>query len=697
MPSFQLVLRRIIVVLTIAVFSGVVAAFAQENENLPGQPAYISYLAGNVDVDITPENEIEDFEIAELEMELPAGTIIRTGKKALCEIILADSSTVKISSSSVFRLDEQLYNADSGKKKERFSLIFGRVRAKVQKLLTSDSIFEIKSGTALAGVRGTSFGIQYDGAVVKVLTFEGSVTLSSAENAFEPIVIEQGQMSAVLPDGIPEPVTTIPEDVLNDWQTELDKFTTETAKAETTQPAVSQPKPAEKKGKKEGGISKFLSLNAYIGTVTIGNSVYARWVFTPELSVGKLGVGLFLPAIFSPDVGLFGFDEWENHDEWDFTDLEDGIHDLLIKFFYIRWGYPGDPLYVKVGGIDDFNLGHGFIVDNYTNIPYFPEELATGMQLNIDRDKWGLESMISDFSRLELYGMRLYLRPAGEKFPLAFGVTAVHDRPDPSRDFWPVGPLGELTQSGDQLPHIFVFGADSQLPILNLDMFALKLYMDAAKVGYSYKELPQALQATDYVKEGNIEFLKGLGTAAGLTGRITKIFQYRFEYRYIFDYYEPGLINSLWENRRLVYQQELLDLIFAQNDPGYEKSRSSGFFLSGGVNLFQKLEFGLGYENYEKNAGSSSETIQKGNAYVNVNRGLIPKVFGSLSYDRNAQLENVFNEPFDENTVLKAEVYYELAPGFAFSGNLKRTFRYNDETGENEPIDSFGISTVFMF
>jgi len=303
MPSFQLVLRRIIVVLTIAVFSGVVAAFAQENENLPGQPAYISYLAGNVDVDITPENEIEDFEIAELEMELPAGTIIRTGKKALCEIILADSSTVKISSSSVFRLDEQLYNADSGKKKERFSLIFGRVRAKVQKLLTSDSIFEIKSGTALAGVRGTSFGIQYDGAVVKVLTFEGSVTLSSAENAFEPIVIEQGQMSAVLPDGIPEPVTTIPEDVLNDWQTELDKFTTETAKAETTQPAVSLPKPAEKKGKKEGGVSKFLSLNAYIGTVTIGNSVYARWVFTPELSVGKLGVGLFLPAIFSPDVG----------------------------------------------------------------------------------------------------------------------------------------------------------------------------------------------------------------------------------------------------------------------------------------------------------------------------------------------------------------------------------------------------------
>ncbi len=697
MPNFQPVLKRIIAVLTIAVFSGAAAAFAQEEANLPEEPAYISYLAGNVDVDTTPDNEREDFEIAELEMELPTGTIIRTGKEALCEITLADGSTVKISNSSVFKLDEQLYSADSGKKKGRFSLIFGRVRTKVQKLLTPDSIFEIKSGTALAGVRGTSFGIQYDGAVAKVLTFEGAVTLSSTENAFEPLVIEQGQMSAVLSDGLSEPVTTIPDDVLKDWQGELAKFTPETAQAETTQPAPEQPRPAEKKGKKEGGESKLLSLNAYIGTVTIGDRVYARWVFTPELSVGKLGVGLFLPAIFSPDVGLFGFDEWENHDEWDFTDLEDGIHDLLIKFYYIRWGHPGDPLYMKVGGIDDFNLGHGFIVDNYTNIPYFPEDLATGMQLNIDRNKWGLESMISDFSRLRLYGARVYARPAGQKFPLAFGISAVHDRPVPAEAVRPVGPFGETTANTDQLPHIFVFGADSELPVLNRDMFALKLYVDAARIGYFYKELPPALQATDYVKEGEIEFLKGLGTAAGVTGRITKIFLYRFEYRYIFDYYEPGLINSLWENRRLSYQQDLLDLIFAQNDPGYVNTTSAGFYLSGGVNLFQKLELGIGYENYEKSTGIGSETVQKGSAYVNVKRGLIPKVFGSLSYDRNAQLENVFNDLFDENTVLKADVYYEIAPGFAFSGILKRTFRYDDETGKNEPVDSVGISTVFMF
>lgn len=204
---------RMLLPFMIIVFVVGIGAFAQEEESLPEAPAYISYLAGGVDVDTTPDNGIEDFEIAELGIELPTGTIIRTGKDALCEITLADESTIKISSSSVFTLQTQLYDSNTGKKNQRFSLLFGRVRAKVQKLLTSDSVFEIKSGTALAGVRGTSFGVQYDGSVVQVLTFDGSVTLSSVENAFEPLIIEQGRMSSVLPSGIPEPVTAIPEDV----------------------------------------------------------------------------------------------------------------------------------------------------------------------------------------------------------------------------------------------------------------------------------------------------------------------------------------------------------------------------------------------------------------------------------------------------------------------------------------------------
>ena len=142
-------------------------------------PAYISYISGNVDVDMTPENEIEDFEIAELDMELHTGAMIRTGTDALCEIIMPDESTIKISEGSVFQIDHVLFNEETGKKSQKFSLLFGKVRAKVQKFTTKDSDFEIGSGTALAGVRGTIYGVTFDGLETNVLVFEGTVSQSS--------------------------------------------------------------------------------------------------------------------------------------------------------------------------------------------------------------------------------------------------------------------------------------------------------------------------------------------------------------------------------------------------------------------------------------------------------------------------------------------------------------------------------------
>jgi len=705
-------LRKNYLFILLAIFSFLSsgAVYAQEttqntDADMSEEPAYVSYLTGNVEVDVTPDNEMDDFAAAELEMDLSPGTIIRTGKDALCEITLADESTIKISSGSVFQIESMLYNRDTGKKKGRFKLMFGKVRARVQKVTTKDSKFEITSGTSLAGVRGTSFGVLYDGAKSQVLVFAGSVNIESITGIFEPIILNQGQMSSIPFEGLPGPVIQIPEDVMREWEAELEKFVTEAAAEEAPAPAPEvkeaevPEKPAEKAPKKESLISKYLSLNAYVGTVTIDDSVYARWIFTPEFTVGKLGVGLYLPAIFSPAVGLFGFKDWENHDEWDFKDLGDGIHDFLIKFYYISWGSWGDPLYFKIGSIDDFNLGHGFIVDNYSNMLYFPEELSTGMQLNIDAERGGIETMISEFSRHQLFGARLYLKPLGRSFPLAFGISGVHDKPKPAESAWPVGPDpgGELTESEDQLPRIFVFGADIELPLLRMDLFSLKLYTDAATIGYMYEKLHPALAGANWVQEGALQFVDGLGTAAGVMGKIAKIVHYRLEYRYIFNYYEPGFINYLWENRRLTYQQELLNLIIAQNAPSYENSTSSGFFISGGATLLKKLEFGIGYENYEKVTGSTETTIQKGNAYVNVSKGLVPKVYGGLSYDRSDNLENIFKEPFDENTLLEAKVFYELAPTIALSVHYKRTFRYNDATREYDPIDSFGINTIFSF
>jgi len=677
----------ILIALAILLLTGMV--YAQEAST--GKLAYITFLVGSVDVDTTPDNQKEDFKLAELDMELPQGTIVRTGKNALCEITLYDGSTIKISSGSVFQIESVTYEAETGKKTGKFKLVFGKVRAKVEKLTTTDSKFEISSGTSLAGIRGTSFGVFFDGAKSQVLVFTDSVYLESLIGAFEPLVIDAGKFTTVLPDGIAEPVADIPPEMLKDWEQELEKFTKKVAEEVKEAPEKEEvaAKP-EKKPEKEGWLEKFLKLNAYVGTITIDKNVYARWIFTPQITIGKLGIGLYLPAIFSPDVGIFGFKDWENHDEWDFTSFLDGLHDAIIKFYYISWGQLGDPLYFKIGSIDNFFLGHGFIVDNYSNMLYFPEVLTIGMQLNIDAERGGIETMIADFSNFQLFGARVYARPMGKSVPLAFGLTGVHDRPKPESEAWP-----SSTEKEEQLPRIIILGADAELPIIKLDLFSIKLYADAAKLGYIYHELEPTLPSD--VKEGFIQFVKGLGTGVGVMGNITRMFTYRFEYRFILDYYEPGLINPLWANRRLIYPKELLKLINAQKDPDYENTTSAGWLLRGGMTLFKKLEFGLGYENYTTTTGDGEEKVNKGSAYVNLDKGLVPKVYGDFSYNRNANLENIFKEPFDENTLLQTNVFYELAPGIAMAVNYKRTFKYNEATEEYDPIDSFGINTVFSF
>jgi len=670
--------------------------FLYAQEDMVEEPAYISFLSGNVDVDLTPDNEVEDFEVAELDMELGAGALIRTGRNALCEITMPDGSTVKISSGSVFQIKSTYINRETGKKSQKFSLFFGKVRAKVQKFMTTDSEFDVVSGTALAGVRGTDYGVVYDGVKSSVLVFDGLVDLKSVTEEFEPVLVSAGQMSFVPKGGVPEPIIDIPEDVLQEWDAEAEKFTTAAAEeVEEVAEEVKEVKKEEVAEKGKGFLEEFLRLNAYVGTITIDDQVYSRWVFTPEVHFGKLKAGLYIPAIFSPDVGIFGFHDWQNHDEWDFRDFGDGLHDFIIKFYYIQWAEIGDPLYVKVGSIDDFFLGHGFIVDNYSNMIYFPEEITVGMQFNVDIGKGGIETMIADFSRLQLFGGRIFARPLGEGFPLAFGGTFVYDRPKPDLA------LGLIAGTTDekQLPHILIFGIDVELPVLNLDVFSMKLYADAAKLAYIYQEVPSTPPLGNYVEPGTFGFVKGLGTGIGVMGRAAKIFTYRAEYRYILNYYEPGMINYLWENRRLEYQNELQYLIIEQNDPAYEDTTSAGFMLEGGVILLKKLEFGLGYEDYKRvtSATADPETVKKGKLYVNVYEGLIPKVHGSFSYNRIDNLNTVFQEPFDENTVLDANVIYQLARMIALSFSYNRTFKYNDETGIYDPIDSFGITTIFTF
>lgn len=654
-------------------------------------PAVITYLVGNVDVDNTPDNNVEDFQIAELDMQLPQGTIVRTGRGGQCELTLHDGSTVKISHTSVFKIEDISYNEDSGRKRSKFNLMFGKMKATVAKLTTSDSEFYVRSGTSLAGVRGTTYGIFFDGVQSQVLVFDGSVSLESITVAFEPQVIKKGQFSTVLSDGLAESANRIPEEVWQEWDEEFRPFSEEAEETVEEQPEE-KPKTTYDKGERK------INLGATFGSLTIEDTFYNRWAFMTEYNRGKFGFGLYLPAIFLPDNGLFSFKEWYNYDEWDFTDFNDAIHDLLVKIYYLQYGQDGDPFYFRLGGLERVRLYQGFIVNDYTNMLSFPQEVSTGVVMNADLYLAGIETFVGHVDKgLQTSAVRGYLRPFGRKVPLSIGGSMFYDWPKPDNSSWPEGPSGEPTEDEDQLPRIFIVGLDIGLPIIQLESFTMETYVDAGKVGYQYDELHPALAGSG-VNEGKIEFLEGFGTALGLTGTVLSIVDYRAEYRFIRDYYEPGIINFNWDNRRLIYQQELLNLILAQNDPSYTSADNSGFYLSGGVRLFDmKLAMGLGYGQYQRYSGTSIENVEEGQIYLRMEEGLVPKTWGQITYDRLDNFSSIFKEPFDESTLFNADIFYQVAPLLTLSLRIKRTYQFDDAAQQWRPIDSFGINTMISF
>jgi hypothetical protein len=225
----------------------------------------------------------------------------------------------------------------------------------------------------------------------------------------------------------------------------------------------------------------------------------------------------------------------------------------------------------------------------------------------------------------------------------------------------------------------------------------MELYLDAAKIGYQYNQLQPALTGTG-VKAGQIEFLKGFGAAAGLSGTVVSRVDYRAEYRYIRDYYEPGIINFNWDNRRLTYQQELLDIILAQSSTSYASEQNHGLYLSAGLGFFDmKLTTGLGYGNYNRYNGISTEKVEEGQLFVRLEEGLVANTWGQISYQRSNNFSTMFRDPFDESTLVNFDVFYRAAPSLTISLGIKRSYRYEDATLRWIPVDSFGITTLVRF
>jgi len=163
---------------------------------------------------------------------------------------------------------------------------------------------------------------------------------------------------------------------------------------------------------------------ASMGSVTVGDQQVYRLSMRPDIPLGSWGVAF--------DIELFIDESGDFSDRgWAFGTSTETLDTILRKIYYVRYGQPRDPLFVRVGALDRVTLGYGLIMDGYRNTVQYPGVKKTGIQFQV-RDVvgtgWSVEGMINNLQDVEegggLVGVRVSGRPAGR---LELGFTYVAD------------------------------------------------------------------------------------------------------------------------------------------------------------------------------------------------------------------------------------------------------------------------------
>lgn len=632
-----------------------------------------------------------------------------------------------------------------------------------------DATYRVRSNTVTAGVRGTDYDMSDDSVAV----FDGEVAVENHETG-AVVRLSRGQLVDIAdfapldmtPDEIerrksemeftaldPARLGVSPDDDTAEADTEEEpdeEPAVETAE-EDLEPVPPVDATAVSPDRAEvgfpddegiigagfGAVGQFMGME--VGSVTIDGETYSKLVFQPGFEVGRLRTRFYLPIVYGSS--LFDFDDWyrpAGNDEWSFgTDEEfageenepllrahDFARDLLLKIRYIEFGAQRDPFFFKIGNLSGLTLGHGSIVRDYANDTDFPAVRRIGLNLGIDRAGGGLELLANDLADPSLYGARLYARPFGNAFPIAFGVSGVADLSPASDlpDNDDGGAFVERSASARAVdPVITAFGSDIDLPIVDREALAIVMYSDLYVLLPYLRSAPSDQNGTG-IAHGGFVFdaafrdieeprLHNYTATAGVLGNIGS-FDYRVEFQRYEGISRPGYFGPHYDRIRGRRSVELLDYL-DNPDADIFTEPEMAVFGEGGVTVLGAIRFEAGYQwpfRRASGGGIAPADDDELKLTFSVEPDTLPLgLHGRVSYRRTNFVPTLLGRPgfehaslFDANSVLSGTLAYPLAPTLSLVGtvtttvarNPDGTVRYDDE-GQPEWSPSVTIETRF--
>ncbi len=171
-----------------------------------------SAISGTVEVASDEDFQLGIWRFAKMGDVLPVNGHIRTGEESSCILSFADMST--------FGMKEDTHIVLTNPPDEsKIAIVWGKIKSNVQKMI-KDGSMEIDMSQAVAGIKGTTFVCEEDGATSTLKVLDGTVEFTSKATG-ESVMVGAGQQASATSSGL-SPVTALDTSAEEAAWTEID-------------------------------------------------------------------------------------------------------------------------------------------------------------------------------------------------------------------------------------------------------------------------------------------------------------------------------------------------------------------------------------------------------------------------------------------------------------------------------------------
>lgn len=191
------------------------------------------------EVSLTPKGGAA--KAAALKQPVSMGDKLETRATGAVKILFVDDTVLTLKENSKALITEFLFDAKASKRKTVLNVLSGKARTVVGKFFGEDQTVEVKTPTAVAGIRGTDVGAVVEPKKTTFYCFDGKFTSYNIDYPDKAVTVSEGLGISIF-EGVPaavENIAPIPADVQPQsfdvsLTTQEEEKTTEEAAAEET-------------------------------------------------------------------------------------------------------------------------------------------------------------------------------------------------------------------------------------------------------------------------------------------------------------------------------------------------------------------------------------------------------------------------------------------------------------------------------